>query len=477
MAEIFTLKALEDYARESQMFLKLRTRLLEQVKAAGAESNSIIALHGTEPCIINDSDTEYELFYEAFSFNITGLKDLSCYIIIEIDSGQVHIFVPPFDDVIKAFLLPSTPEAINETYGYNAYYHNELGQVLNRINPSCVYLNKGTNTDSGVSTPCSYLNVPELASYKKDEDLLYKVFAKARSVKIDEEIEIMKRVIKASSEAHIEVMKHCRPGLMEYSLAGVFRGYISTNYGFQYSFKPISASGKTAAVLHYPYMDKRIEDGTIMLCDMGAYGYGYCSDIACSFPANGKFTEKQANIYNIVLKANRAVIQTMRPGMDWTDMHLLAEKVIIEGLVDIGVLKGNTEEIQRKRIGAIFFPHGLGHFLGQDTHDVGGYICGHSRSTEPGIKCLRTRRNLEKNMIITVEPGCYFIDFAIEQGLANPDFQEHFGEKLSEYRDFGGVRIEDDVLVTENGGEILTDVPRTVAQIEALMAGQDWRSV
>ena len=155
-------------------------------------------------------------------------------------------------------------------------------------------------------------------------------------------------------------------------------------------------------------------------------------------------------------------------------MHLLAEKIIIEELIEIGVLKGDPAEIQNKRIGAVFFPHGLGHFLGNDTHDVGGYICGHGRSAEPGLKCLRTRRILEKNMIITVEPGCYFIDFAIQSALNNPDFFQYFGEALQEFRGFGGVRIEDDVLVTENGAEILTNVPRTVQDIESVMAGNEW---
>jgi Xaa-Pro dipeptidase len=155
-------------------------------------------------------------------------------------------------------------------------------------------------------------------------------------------------------------------------------------------------------------------------------------------------------------------------------MHLLAEKIIIEGLVELGVLIGDVDEIQGKRIGAVFFPHGLGHFLGHDTHDVGGYICGHQRSTEPGIRCLRTRRQLEAGMIITVEPGCYFIDFAIDQALQDEGMKGFIGDKVNEFRGFGGVRIEDDVLVTENGGVILTNVPRTVEDIERVMAGGEW---
>ena len=477
MAKNYSRNCLKEYATSVDLFAKLRGSLLDNVRSKGVESNSLIALKGSDDAYIYDTDTTYELYYESFSFHVTGITEGNFIVFIEIDNGAVHIFVPTFNDTLRTFLVPLTPESINEKFGYNAYYMDKLPEILSLLNPSCIYLNKGTNTDSGSTIPWSFLSIPELSAYKSNDSLLYEVFAKTRSIKLNEEVEIMRRIIKASSEAHVENMKFCKPGKYEYSLAGTFRSHISTNYGYIYAFCPIAASGNSASVLHYPFMDKEIKDGDIVLCDMGGYAYGWCSDIACTFPANGKFTEKQAAIYNIVLNANRSVIKTMRPGVEWTDMHLLAEKIIIEGLINVGILKGDLEEMQNKRVGAVFFPHGLGHFLGHDTHDVGGYICGHSRSQEPGLKCLRTRRVLEENMIITVEPGCYFIDFAIDLALNNPEIARFFTEVINEYRGFGGVRIEDDVLVTRDGGEILTDVPRTVQEIEIAMAGGDWRLV
>lgn len=474
MTEGYAIHELEQFAKSSNMFEKLRNRLLGNLKAQGVPERSIIALKSHTDVNVHDTDGTYELYFESFAFNITGLKQTDLEILIEVDSAQVHVFIPRFSEIVQIFLKPCTPEIVSAEYGYKAYYTEEFNSVLEKLNPSCIYLNKGLNTDSKVDVPSSYLRYSVFDKFVVNEELLYPVFARCRSVKTQEEVEVMRRVIRASSEAHVQVMKHCKAGLFEYALAGVFRAHVAVNYGYIYSFCPISACGPQGAVLHYPHMDQPIVSGHMMLCDMGAYGYGYSSDIACTFPVDGKFTPNQASIYSLVLKANRSVVSAMKPGVEWTDMHLLAEKVIIEGLIDLQVLQGNSEEIQNKRIGAVFFPHGLGHLLGHDTHDVGGYICGHQRSTEPGIRCLRTRRTLEAGMIITVEPGIYFIDVAIEQALCNEDFRRFFGPRLEEFRGFGGVRIEDDVLVTEHGAEILTNVPRTVEEIERVMAGGEW---
>lgn len=144
---------------------------------------------------------------------------------------------------------------------------------------------------------------------------------------------------------------------------------------------------------------------------MGANYCGYAADITCSFPANGKFTEKQKLVYNAVLDARNAVIQAMKPGISWLDMHLLANRVMLGALIAGGILRGDVEEVIKSGLNEVFQPHGLGHLLGLDVHDVGGYLEGHpDRSTMPGLRKLRTARTLEAGMAITVEPGCYFID-------------------------------------------------------------------
>ncbi|TGZ54537.1 Xaa-Pro dipeptidase [Temnothorax longispinosus] len=210
---------------------------------------------------------------------------------------------------------------------------------------------------------------------------------------------------------------------------------------------------------------------------MGGNYCGYAADITCSFPANGKFTEDQKLIYNAVLKARDEVIKAAKPGVSWPDMHLLANRVMLTALKEGGLLVGDVEDMIKEGLNEIFQPHGLGHLLGLDVHDVGGYLGYPSgrfltpeRPTAPGVRKLRTARKLEAGMILTVEPGCYFIDTLLDQALANPEQSKFLvKDQLQRFRGFGGVRIEDDVLITETGVENLTDVPRTVEEIESFM--------
>ncbi|XP_072403903.1 xaa-Pro dipeptidase-like [Chiloscyllium punctatum] len=217
--------------------------------------------------------------------------------------------------------------------------------------------------------------------------------------------------------------------------------------------------------------EANITEHPLSLFDMGGEYYCYGSDITCSFPANGRFTPDQRDIYQAVLKASRAVMSAVRPGVAWPDMHRLAERVQLEELTRIGILKGNVANMMKVHLGAVFMPHGLGHLLGCDVHDVGGYPEGVERIDEPGLRSLRTTRELLQGMVLTIEPGIYFIDMLLDQALADPA-QACFinSDVLARFRGFGGVRIEDDIAVTANGMELLTCVPRTVEEIEAFMA-------
>ncbi|VDP19531.1 unnamed protein product [Soboliphyme baturini] len=222
-----------------------------------------------------------------------------------------------------------------------------------------------------------------------------------------------------------------------------------------FSYIIFCCRGPNSAILHYGHAgrpnDRKIQDGDMCISDMGGEYRCYASDITVSFPANGKFTEKQKIIYSAVLDANRTVQRTMKPGVCWVDMHVLAQRIILQHLLRAGIIKGDIEKMMESNLGAVFMPHGLGHFLGLECHDVGGY-------PESSFSSLRTSRVLQPRMVITVEPGCYFIESFLVLS------------KIDEYRDFGGVRIEDDVLVTETGSELLTPVPREITQIEAIMA-------
>ncbi|EDO29537.1 predicted protein [Nematostella vectensis] len=205
--------------------------------------------------------------------------------------------------------------------------------------------------------------------------------------------------------------------------------------------------------------------------DMGAEYYCYGSDVTCSYPANGKFTDKQKLIYNIVFKSSRAVMAHVKPGVTWTDMHCLAMRVIVEELKAVGFLQGDIEELISHGVGYLFMPHGVGHCLGVDVHDVGGFPEGAVRSSTPGLDKLRCVRVLEENMVLTIEPGIYFNGSILEPALKNPEISRFLNRAMIEdFLDFGGLRFADDIVVTSDGMELMSGVPRTVEEIEALMA-------
>ncbi|XP_078514149.1 xaa-Pro dipeptidase-like [Lissotriton helveticus] len=239
------------------------------------------------------------------------------------------------------------------------------------------------------------------------------------------ELEVLRYSNRISSEAHKEVMKAAKLGMKEYELESLFLHYCYKRGGMRHtSYTCICVSGDNSSILHYGHAgapnDKTVVDGDLCLFDMGGEYHCYGSDITCTFPANGKFTPDQKAIYEAVLHSSCAVMKAVKPGVAWPDMHRLADRVHLEELTKIGILKGNVDEMVKVHLGAIFMPHGLGHFLGIDVHDVGGYPEGVERSTEPGLKSLRTGRILQEGMVLTIEPGIYFIDHLLDQALADP---------------------------------------------------------
>jgi len=284
-----------------------------------------------------------------------------------------------------------------------------------------------------------------------------------------------------SSAAHVEVMRSSKPGMMEYQLESLFQHHTYTHGGARHmSYTCVCACGPSAAILHYGHAgapnDRMLRDGDTALLDMGAEYHCYASDITCSFPINGTFTDDQRLIYGAVLAAQIEVISLVRPGVSWQDMHRAAERVILTHLRDGGLLVGDVGDMLAAGLGAIFMPHGLGHLIGLDAHDVGGYAEGTPpRSGEAGLRSLRTARDLGEDMVLTVEPGCYFIDLLLDAALKNP-VQKKFmvGDQIERFRGTGGVRLEDGIVVTADGCENLTMCPRSIEEVEAVVAGGAW---
>ena len=263
--------------------------------------------------------------------------------------------------------------------------------------------------------------------------------------------------------------------LIERDVENYFYSYIRSKlYCRNHPYEHICGCGVDGATLHYINNDQKLEKGKLILMDMGGLAGGYVSDVTSTVPVSGTFSAEQKEIYDIVLEANQEVQKNAKPGVSWTDMHLLAEKVILTRLQEKGFLGSQytVQEMLDNRVCYYFMPHGLGHLMGIDTHDAGGYLSfTPERSKEKGLDCLRTARVLEKNMILSDEPGIYFIPYLLEQGFKDEKVSKYFvQDKIKGYYSFGGVRIEDDILITDDGCVNLTEgLPRTTEDIENTM--------
>ena len=299
-----------------------------------------------------------------------------------------------------------------------------------------------------------------------------------RSVKEPQEIAEIEKACNIGYEMHTTAMKMAKPGVCEKEIAGAIEG-IALSKGNMLSFPVIlSMNGQT---LHNHDHSNILEEGRLMLTDAGAETVlHYASDYTRTVPVGGKFTEKQKEIYNIVLAANEAAIAAIKPGVPYRDIHLISAKVITEGLMKLGLMKGDADEAVKAGAHALFFPHGLGHMLGLDVHDMEdfnetnvGYDDEIKRSTQFGLAFLRLGRRLQEGFVLTTEPGIYFIPELIDKWQNEGTNTEFINfDKVNEYRNFGGIRLEDDILVTAEGGKILGDkrIPITVEEVEAFMA-------
>lgn len=469
-----------DYRPDRTMHKDNRQRLIKEFKQVHSHSpqNSIFFFKGDITHAHHDGDTDHMPDQEANFWYLFGVEDPDCYGMIDIDSGKSVLFVPEIPKEYSMWMTVHDKEFFKQNFDVDEiHYTSEIEEHLEKAKIGAIYFFHGIDSDSKLSPDLP--SFPFLKNYKIDMDALYPILSECRVVKSEKEKELLRFIGKVSSDIHILCMQNCQPGIKEYQLEALYKFGSQNTIGARFqAYNCICATGRGCSTLHYVDNDRKIVDGTLTLSDMGLKYYGYCTDITCTYPVNGKFTEKQKHIYNAVLEATQEVERNIKAGVNWEDMHLLAERIIVRHLINIGVIKNKPiEELEEKRVGAIFFPHGLGHLLGLRVHDVGGYLPGHpERHTKAGLRSLRTRRALKAGMCITVEPGCYFVEYTLNKAKEDPELRDYVDwEKVDEYKDVGGVRIEDDVLITETGHENLTKVPRTVEEIELCMAGKEWR--
>ncbi|KAL7560380.1 hypothetical protein ACA910_002339 [Epithemia clementina (nom. ined.)] len=493
------------------LFASNRKRLTKEIHrhVKGDNDSStceyVLYMVGGESTTRYDSDHEPIFRQESYFWYLTGVKEPDCQLILDFSLSSTTcwtvLLVPrlpaEYATIMGAIKTPAqwkTHYQVDEVRFTDEIDHILEQRMLGNQNGGAVGAEpknrtllrlKGPNSDSGkLYEPPA---VPSSLQDMVNDELLFPILAECRVIKSSAELALLRHATEVTSFGHGYVMRNIKPGMMEYQGESLFRHYCYFNFGSRLTgYTSICGCGPNAAILHYGHAGepnaRQTKSGEICLFDMGAEYFCYGSDVTCSFPINGKFSQDQLSIYSAVLSAQKAVYEMIKPGVSWVDCHKTAELEILKGLHSIGIVKTNDnislEDLVELRLGAVFMPHGLGHFIGIDTHDVGGYLTGLNPpcSTKPGLKLLRTARVLKESMTLTVEPGCYFIDHLLNEALAEESpLRPYLDPKVVEkYRGFGGVRLEDVVVVTKDGCENFTLCPRTPKEVEAVMGGANW---
>ena len=433
-------------------FQERRDRLAEEM---GPHSIAIIA---TSPVAMRNRDADYKFRADSSFFYLTGFAEPEAVAIIEtfesIDEGYTYsLFCRERDREMEIWhgYRAGVDGAVEDYDADEAYAIDLLDEEIieKLLNKQKLFYRMGQQADfdarvakwiaeangesrKGTSAPAQVIQLDRIL----DEMRLHKS---------PQEIELMQIASTISAQAHTRAMQAVKPGMMEYALEAELN-YIFGQNGCVPSYNSIVGGGENGCILHYVENDKVLKDGDLVLIDAACEYQLYASDITRTFPVNGKFSSEQKALYEVVLKAQLAAIDAVRIGNSYKEPHRIAVRILVQGLLDLGLMQGNIEQIIESESFHQFYMHGTGHWLGMDVHDVGSY------------KIEGEWRAYEEGMTVTVEPGLYIA----------PD-DETVDAK---WRGIG-IRIEDDVVVTKNGPRVLTAaVVKTVEEIEALMAVQ-----
>jgi Xaa-Pro dipeptidase len=455
------------FENRARVIATLKKNLGDQLKPA-----SFILMRGHEwHSIRHDDDASFEPTSEPnflFLFGLPITWDL--HGLIDIDSGKVSLVIKDLDEVDKIFhggiMKDSCAKKLNCDEIITV---NELEQLLKDKCKGDVFLLHGKLRDN----LAKHANFDWLKDLSQEKNALYAALCEVRTTKSKIEQDIMREVVQITCEGHKYMMKEVKDGMGEHQLAELFKLRCGLAGSQKLAYETIVGVGRNASILHYIVNNGVCKDGELILCDVGIEGNGYCADVTSTFPINGKFDEKQKQIYNACLRAQRESMAMVKPGVKFVDVQRRSFEIICEDLLAIGIYKDATvKELMEKKLFGMMMPHSLGHYLGLFTHDVG--CCIHSDKDNCTVSTPITSPTLvlQEGMVITVEPGIYFIRSIIDDTKKNPEKAPYVDfDKVEEYFYVGGVRIEDDVLVTADGFENLSPLPRTVEEIEAFMAG------
>ena len=453
------------------VYIKRRELLRKEV------GSGLILISGNDEAPMNYPANPYPYRQDSNFLYFFGLDKPGFMGVLDVDEGKDYIFGEDFtiDDIIWMGPQPKVQE-LAALVGVE--HTGTLGQLQDKMDGA---VNGGKRVH--FLPPYRAENLLKLSrltgvSHRRVKDFasvdLIKAVVAQRALKSDDEVKEIEKALDISYLMVDAVLKNIKPGLYERELVGKMEGVVG-DFGSFRSFPIIlSIHGET---LHNHYHGNQMKDGDLLVADSGAESpLYYASDITRTFPVSGTFSPKQKAIYEVVLKSQLTAIEESKPGVLNRAVHLKTAEVIAEGLMAEGLMKGDPKAAVEAGAHALFFPHGLGHMMGLDVHDMEdlgenyvGYDEQTKRADQFGLAYLRMGRELKTGYVLTVEPGVYFIPALIDQWKAEGKHSEFINyDKVEEYKDFGGIRIEDDILITGDGCRVLgKPIPKTVDEIES----------
>lgn len=453
-------------------YAQRRQQLMQQV------GRGLILLLGNEYSPKNYLDNTYNFRQDSNFLYYIGLDQAHLAALMDTETGETVLFGNELsiDDIVWMGPQASLKKRAEQASITNVQDYDILVDVLrlatkhNRV----VHFLPPYRAENKINL-AFWLHLPLIDIQKEASVPLIKAIVAQRSVKTSEEIAEMEKALATTKAMYLAAMKQTKPGIREAQLAGIAEG-IAVAGGGDLAYPIIlTINGQ---VLHNHHHHHVLKSGQLVLADMGAEtATRYAADITRTWPVDATFTSQQKEIYQIVLDAQLAGIAASRPGVRNLDVHFTAARVITNGLKAVGLLQGDTEEILQAGAHALFFPHGLGHMIGLDVHDMEdlgenhvGYTDDLERSTQFGLKSLRLARTLQPGFVTTIEPGIYFIPELIDLWQAEGRFSQFINySALTAYRSFSGIRIEDNVLVTDDEPRVLgPGIPKEIGEIEGL---------
>ena len=442
--------------------------------------NGLVLMFGNNDAPRNYPANAYKFRQDSSFLYFFGQKREGLVGAIDIDNDREYLIGDDIDidDIIWFGFVPSVNDLAHEVGVAHSAPMSELQKMVDqaRSQGQRIHYLPPYRHDHMIQLG-DLLGIHPLQTRANASVELIKAVVSLRAVKSDEEIVEIEKAMAIGYEMHTTAMKTCAPGITEQFIAGKIEG-IANGLGATSFQSILSMHGE---IQHGYPSPRQLEAGRLMLCDAGAEtNSGYCSDNTRVTPIGGKFSPRQRDIYGAVEAAHDAVIDMAKPGLKWLDAHLTAARVITDHLKAIGLMKGNTEDAVQAGAHAMFFPHGLGHMMGMDVHDMEGlgqnYVGFDDEvqpSTQFGLNCLRCGRRMQPGFVMTDEPGVYFIPHLIDLWRSEGKHTEFINyDAVEKFKDFGGVRLEDDILITEEGCRVLGEkvIPYHIDEVEAFIA-------